>query len=70
MSQNLTQPEEIDRILMAMVGHDIQAGAPILEMAQLKGTTSGFACDNAIEAAGFSHAAMQREKKGHGLPDP
>lgn len=34
MSQNLTQPEEIDRILMAMAGHDIQADAPIPDLAQ------------------------------------
>jgi len=70
MSQNLTQPEEIDRILMAMVGHDIQAGAPILEMTQLKGAASGLGCDNSIEAADFPHAAMQRKKTGHGLPEP
>ena len=69
MSQNLTQPEEIDRILMAMVGRDIQAGVPILEMTQLKGAASGFVYDNAIEAAGFPHAARQRKKTGHGLPD-
>ena len=69
MSQNLTQPEEIDRILMAMVGRDIQAGVPISDMAQLKGAASGFVYDNAIEAAGFPHAARQRKKTGHGLPD-
>lgn len=30
MSQNLTQPEEIDHVLMEMAGHDMKVGAPDL----------------------------------------
>ena len=38
MSHNLTQPEEIDRILMTMADHDTEAGAPIPDGAQSRGT--------------------------------
>lgn len=37
MSQNLTQPEEIDRILMAMAGCDMKAGASIPDEVPLSG---------------------------------
>lgn len=68
MSQNLTQPEEIDRILMAMAGGGWTAGTPIPDMAQLKEVACGF--DELVEAAGFSRGAMQHKKPAHGLPDP
>jgi len=29
MSQNLTQPEEVDHILMAMAGHGMEAETPV-----------------------------------------
>jgi len=32
MSQNLTQPEEIDHVLMEMVGHDMKEGTPDLSI--------------------------------------
>lgn len=38
MSHNLTQPEEIDLIWMAMAGHDMEVDAPIPDWAQLSGT--------------------------------
>lgn len=31
MSHNLTQPEEIDHILMAMAGHDVGVDTPITD---------------------------------------
>jgi hypothetical protein len=38
MSHNLTQPEEIDYILMATAGHDMEVDTPIPDGAQLSGT--------------------------------
>lgn len=70
MSQNLTQPEEIDRILMAMAGRDTPAGAPIQDLAQLNGVACDFGCDKPVEAAAFSRGAVQHKKPAHGLPDP
>ena len=37
MSHNLTQPEEIDLVWMAMVNHDTEEDMPIPEWAQLSG---------------------------------
>lgn len=68
MSQNLTQPEEIDHILMAMAGHDMKAGTPIPDGAQLNGAIHGFGCDESIGMAGFSYG-MAHKKSAHGLPD-
>jgi len=70
MSQNLTQPEEIDRILMAMAGRDIQADAPIPDMAQLNEAACDFGCDKPIEAVVFSRGAVRHKKAAHGLHDP
>ena len=67
MSQNLTQPEEIDHILMAMAGHDMKAGTPIPDGAQLNGATHDF--DEPIGVAGFSYG-MAQKKSAHGLPRP
>lgn len=38
MSHNLTQPEEIDLIWMAMANHDTEMDVPIPEWVQLSGT--------------------------------
>lgn len=69
MSQNLTQPEEIDRILLAMAGHDMTAGTPIRGGAQLDGVIHDIECDEPIEVTGFSYGATHK-KPVHGLPDP
>ena len=69
MSQNLTQPEEIDHILMAMAGHDMKADTPIPDGAQLNGALHGFGSDEPIGVAGFSYG-MAQKKSAHGLPRP
>ena len=69
MSKNLTQPEEIDHILMTMAGHDMKAGAPIPDGAQLSGAIHGFECDESIGVTGFSYD-MAHKKSAHGLSDP
>ncbi|HEU0233542.1 MAG TPA: hypothetical protein VFQ94_00215 [Gallionella sp.] len=69
MSQNLTQPEEIDHILMAMAGHDMKAGTPIPDGAQLNGAIHDFGCDESIGVTGFSYG-IAHKKSAHGLPDP
>ncbi len=67
MSQNLTQPEEIDHILMAMAGHDMKAGTPIPDGAQLNGAIHDF--DESIGVTDFSYG-MAHKKSAHGLSDP
>lgn len=67
MSQNLTQPEEIDHILMAMAGHDMKAGTSIPDRAQLNGVIHDF--DELIGVAGFSYG-IAHKKSAHGLSDP
>lgn len=69
MSQNLTQPEEIDHILMAMAGHDMKAGTPTPDGAQLNGAIHGFGSDEPIGVAGFS-CGIAHKKSAHGLPRP
>lgn len=44
MSHNLTQPEEIDLIWMAMESHDMEVGTPIPDWAQLSGIIRGAKC--------------------------
>jgi len=67
MSQNLTQPEEIDHILMTMAGHDMKAGTPIPDGAQLNRAIHDF--DESIGVAGFSYNVAHK-KSVHGLSDP
>lgn len=69
MSQNLTQPEEIDYVLMEMAGHDMKAGTPIPDGAQLNGAIHGFGSDEPIGVAGFS-CGLAQKKSAHGLPRP
>jgi len=69
MSQNLTQPEEIDYVLMEMAGHDMKAGAPTPDGAQLNGVIHGFECDEAIGVTGFPYG-IAHKKSAHGLSDP
>lgn len=69
MSQNLTQPEEIDYVLMEMAGHDMKAGTPIPDGAQLNGAIHGFGSDEPIGVTGFSCGIAQK-KSAHGLPRP
>jgi len=61
MSQNLTQPEEVDHILMAMAGHDMEAETPIPDGAQLNGVIHDFECDESIGAAGFPCGVVHKK---------
>lgn len=65
MSQNLTQPEEIDHVLMEMAGHDTKAGVPIQDGAKLDGAK----CNGSIGATGSSYG-IAHGKPAHCLPDP
>lgn len=62
MSQNLTQPEEVDRVLMEMAGHDMKAGTPIPDGAQLNGGIHDFDCDEPIGATGFPYGAAPKKQ--------
>ena len=70
MSQNLTQPEEIDRILMAMAGRDGQAGAQISDWELLDEVAYGLGCDSRAGTSAFSRGVVQHKKPAHGLSDP
>jgi len=61
MSQNLTQPEEVDHVLMEMARHDTAEGQPIPAEAQSRGSYHGFACDWSMGAADFSCGAAHKE---------
>jgi hypothetical protein len=45
MSHNLTQPEEVDHILMTMVGHDMEADTPVPGGVQISETILDAECD-------------------------
>lgn len=68
MSQNLTQPEEIDRVLMEMAGLNITTVRPIPDEAQLKGVIHGIERDKSIGVTDFLYGAVPK-KLIHGLPD-
>jgi len=57
MSQNLTQPEEIDRILMAIGGSEITADTPIPDGAQSSGNARNSGCGGSVREADFSYGA-------------
>lgn len=61
MSQNLTQPEELDHILMEMARHDMAEGSLIPDDAQPHAAHHGFACDWSMGAADSSCGAAHKE---------
>lgn len=67
MSQNLTQPEEIDRILREMANHDMKAGKPISDGALLSGGIHDPQRNWPIGVTDFSHG-IAHKKQIHGLP--
>lgn len=69
MSQNLTQPEEIDCILMAMAGRDEQDGAQIPHE-QSGEVACGLGCGSRAGASAFSRGVVQYKKSAYGLSDP
>jgi len=68
MSQNLTQPEEIDRILREMAGHDMKAGKSIPDDV-LNGGLHDSQCNWPIGVTGSS-CGMAHKEPMHGSPDP
>lgn len=69
MSQNLTQPEEIDRVLMEMAAHTMEAGKPISDDTLLNGCNHDPKRNWSDGVADFSYS-IAHEKQMHGLPDP
>ena len=69
MSQNLTQPEEVDHVFMEMSGQDMKAGMPISDRARLNGDMHGFACDWSIGATDFSCGGAHK-KSANGFSEP
>lgn len=65
MSQNLTQPEEVDHVLMEMARHDVAEGRSVPDEAVLH----GFECDWSIGATDSSGGALHN-KLIHGLRNP
>ncbi|HEU0219688.1 MAG TPA: hypothetical protein VFQ98_02635 [Gallionella sp.] len=61
MSQNLTQPEEVDHILMAMAVHDMEAETPIPDGAQSSGAVRDTERDELSMAAGFPCGVVHKK---------
>lgn len=55
MSHNLTQPEEIDQILMAMAGHDMEVNTTIQDWAQLSGIIRDDERYELVRRASYGH---------------
>lgn len=60
MSQNLTQPEEIDRILMFMAGRGITADVPIPDGVPSSGSIRNAGCDESVMGADSSCGALPK----------
>jgi len=69
MNHCLTQPEEIDHILMAMAGDDMEVDTPIPDGAQSSGATRDIKRDDFTRAVNFAYDAAHK-KPAHGLSDP
>jgi len=69
MSQNLTQPEEIDHVLMEMAAHNGDAGKPISEGTLLNGRNHNRECNRPDGMADFSYSVAHKNPM-HGLPNP
>jgi len=48
MSQNLTQPEEVDHVLLEMANHNMEIDTPNPDEEPLNGATHDFECDWSI----------------------
>jgi hypothetical protein len=55
MSHNLTQPEEIDRILMTMAVYDLETDMPVPDEAPSSKTVLDARLDEFAAASGFSY---------------
>lgn len=69
MSHCLTQPEEIDHILMSMADDDTEVDAPIPEGVRPSGATRDVEREELVMAPGFPYGEMHKES-AHGLSDP
>lgn len=65
MSQNLTQPEEVDYALVEMYGETVTTRMQISTGTQLNEDAHGFECDWSIGSTGFSCDSAQH-KSVHG----
>jgi len=68
MSQNLTQPEEVDRVLMEMSRQAMTAGISISDGGPASGITHRFECDWSIGSTDFSYGT-RHNKSANGLSD-
>lgn len=65
---NLSQPEEIDQVLMAMAAEDLATKTPIASAAKLIETVRNVERSGFSTVAGFSYGVTHR-KSSHRLPD-
>ena len=61
MSHNLTQPEEVDHIWLAMAVHDMEANTPIRAGVQSSGIMRDTPRDEFAAASGFSYGAAHKK---------
>ena len=61
MSHNLTQPEEVDHIWMAMAGLDMEADTPIPAEVQSSESMRDTRRDEFATASGFSYGAAHKK---------
>ena len=69
MSHCLTQPEEIDHILMAMAGDDMEVDMPIPDGLQPSGANRDIERDEFARMASFPYDVVHK-KSVHSLSDP
>ena len=69
MSHSLTQPDEIDHILMTMLGQGMEMDTPVQNGVQLGGATRNAERDGFVMEPEFSYGAVHK-KSAYGLPDP
>lgn len=69
MSHCLTQPEEIDHILMTMAGDDMEMNTPIPDGVQSSGAVLDVEREEFAVMDGFPCGATQK-KSARGLSDP
>jgi hypothetical protein len=65
---NLSQPEEIDQVLLSMATEDLSASTPTASGMKLIGPARDAAHGSFPTAAGFSYGVIHK-KPSHSLPD-
>ena len=69
MGHCLTQPEEIDHILMSMAGDDMEVDAPTPDGVQPSRAILDVECEGSAMAPGYSYGDMHK-KSAQGLSNP